>query len=135
MEYGIPYGKDRRALRREEGSSPPTTLGRPDWRSKALPVAYSKEQISGCPRIDVIRSAGPGTAGSFIGEDDPHVRSAEEIMHSRAWEIDGTLSQVRDIIVDDIAWEVRYLEVDALRGRRRRTSMISPYRIREILPA
>ncbi len=114
---------------------PPTTLGRPNGRSKVLPVAYSKEQINRCPGIDVIRTAGPGTAGSFIDEDDPHIRSAEEIMHSRAWEIDGKLSQVRDIIVDDIAWAVRYLVVDALSGPRRRTGMISPFRIREIIPA
>jgi hypothetical protein len=114
---------------------PPTTLGRPDGRSKVFPVAYSREQISQCPAIDAIRTAGLRSAGSFIGEDDPHVRSSEEIIHSHAREIDGKLCHVRDIIVDDLAWAVRYLVVDASGGRRRRTAMISPFRILEIIPA
>jgi hypothetical protein len=114
---------------------PPTTLGRPDWRSKVFPVAYSREQMNRCPGIHVIRTAGLGTARNLIGEDDPNVRSAEEIMHSRAREDDGTLCHVRDILVDDLVWAVRYLVVDASSGFRRRTAMISPFRIREIIPA
>jgi hypothetical protein len=114
---------------------PPTTLGRPDWSSNVFPVAYSREQINRCPGIHAIRTAGPGRAGSLIGEDDPHVRSADEIMHSRAREIDGKLCQVKDIIVDDLAWAVRYLVVEASNGFRRRTAMIPPFRIREIIPA
>ena len=114
---------------------PPTTLGRPDWRSKVFPVAYTREQINRCPGIHEIWTAGLGTAESLIGEGDPHVRSADEIMRSRAREIDGKLCQVRDIIVDDLAWAVRYLVVDAPGGHRRRTTMISPFRIREIFPA
>lgn len=114
---------------------PPTTLGRPDERSKLFPVAYSREQINRCPGINAFRTAGLGTAGAFIGEDDPHVRSAEEIMRSRARGNDGTLCQVRDILVDDLVWAIRYLVVDASSGLRRRTAMISPFRIREIIPA
>jgi hypothetical protein len=113
---------------------PPTTLGRPDGRSMVFPVAYSKEQINQCPEIVAIRDAGPVTAGSLIGEDDPHVRSSGEIMHCRAREIDGNLCQVRDIIVDDLAWAIRFLVVDPVDDLRRRSAMISPFRLREIIP-
>jgi hypothetical protein len=109
---------------------PPTVPGRPDWRSKAFSVAYSREQINRCPGIHEIWTAGPGTAESLIGEGDPHVRSADQIKRSRAREIDGKLCQMRDIIEDDLAWAVRYLLVDAPGGHRRRTAMISPFRIR-----
>jgi hypothetical protein len=48
--------------------------------------------------------------------------------------IDGKLCQVRDLIVDEFAWMVRFLVVEAAGGFHGRKVMLSPTAVKAVLP-
>jgi hypothetical protein len=63
---------------------------------------------------------------------DPHLRSTAEIKSYHVHATDGEIGHVENLIVDDIAWEIRYLIVDTRNWWPGKHVLMSPYAVREI---
>lgn len=81
-------------------SSDPTTLH----------VALSKQQVAARPDVNT-----PGLPGSSTrqGESgDGHLQTATAVMGYAIQTEDGEIGRVKDVLVDDRTWAIRYLVVD-----------------------
>lgn len=118
----------------------PGTMGTPRWRERDIPVGMTKDEIETSP--DLAEDApvsvayekqwhehhglspywgGPRRAPTvmrnlLVKEVDerrsPHLRSTRELAGYHARATDGRIGHVRDFIVDDDVWTIRYLVVD-----------------------
>jgi hypothetical protein len=46
------------------------------------------------------------------GIEDRHLRSTEDVRGHRLTTTDGDLGHVEDVLVEDLTWRIRYLDVD-----------------------
>jgi hypothetical protein len=130
-------------------------MGKPDWKKRQLPVAYSKSQVAACPPADMVQLAstqwdvpngaeaiglppyedagrGEFLSGISFEKDETHLRSARELLDYRIQGSDGTIGYVDDLIVDHLSWSIRYL-VDISFGLAENKMLISPAWVREIV--
>jgi sporulation protein YlmC with PRC-barrel domain len=117
----------------------PAVLGKPNQMTHLLPVILTREQVNNCPDIDQDKPVSrqpkieywpglgiptrPGVAGlhaaaqSVADKDegdrpDPHLRSTREVTGYYIQARDGQIGHVKDFIVDDETWIIRYLVVN-----------------------
>jgi hypothetical protein len=50
--------------------------------------------------------------GALAAGEDPHLRSCREVISYRIEATDGEIGHVKNLLVDDRTWEIRYLVVD-----------------------
>jgi hypothetical protein len=77
-------------------------------RSADAPAPVAAIGVGTCE--DTLRS-NDGRAGSSA-RPDPHLRSIRELTGYHVRAVDGELGHVKDFLVDDVTWGVRYLIVD-----------------------
>jgi hypothetical protein len=146
---------------------PPTTLGQPDLKTKAFPVAYSKDQVNSSlevslekpflkrdevplhvdpewsrtspPSSSPLEDDGPARSSSqsdarqpSLEADDPHLRSAKEILRCRIQAIDGIVGHVGDLLADDVSWAIRYIVIHTPSSLHHKRILISPLWVRSI---
>jgi hypothetical protein len=46
-------------------------------------------------------------------EEDPHLRSAWDVLGYEVWATDGEIGRLEDFFVDDSSWHLGYLDVKA----------------------
>jgi sporulation protein YlmC with PRC-barrel domain len=107
-------------------SSDPTTLH----------LALSKQQVTIDPDGTVIRvvpvSSAPASGGGLeilarAGErGDPHLQNATAVLGYAIQAEDGEIGRVRDVLVDDKAWAIRYLVVDTQQWWSGKKVLVSP---------
>jgi hypothetical protein len=103
-----------------------------DETSKTLHVALTKAQVQASPGIDTEKPVARqheialyqyfgfpydwhGPALRILRSEpagDPHLRSAREVVGYSVGAADGEIGVVRDLLVDDTVWVIRYLVVD-----------------------
>jgi len=69
--------------------------------------------------------------GSATGNDQ-HLHSADEVEGYKIHAIDGEIGKVKDFIVDDQTWQIRFLVVDTGNWLNGKSVLISPTWIREV---
>jgi sporulation protein YlmC with PRC-barrel domain len=79
--------------------------------STTLRVALSKEQVN---------------AGSIVNTGDAHLHTATAVMGYAMQAEDGEIGHVKDILVDDKTWAIRYLVVDTEKWWGGKTVLVSP---------
>lgn len=65
-------------------------------------------------------------------EADPHLRSVAEVTGYDILASDGPIGHVQDFLVDDAAWEIRYLIVDTRNWWPGKHVLMSPFAVSEI---
>lgn len=60
------------------------------------------------------------------GHYDEHLRSADEVRGYHVSAVDGRIGHIRDLVLDDNAWAIRYLIVDTRDWLPGRTVLVSP---------
>ena len=87
---------------------------------RTLRVASSRMQVTTSPDLGASRwsAAGPVRPG---GSGDPHLQTVTPIVGYAVETEDGEIGRVKDALVDDKAWAIRYLAVhtaDRWRGKK-----------------
>jgi hypothetical protein len=59
-----------------------------------------------------LATEGPDLLGEDLANSDPHLRSLREVVGYHLQGSDGELGHIKDLIVDDRAWAIRYLVID-----------------------
>ena len=88
---------------------PPVSVRSAD--SSTLRVALSKKQV---------------TVSSMVNTGDAHLQPATAVMGCAMQAEDGEIGHVKDVLVDDKAWAIRYLAVDTEHWWAGRTVLVSP---------
>jgi hypothetical protein len=108
----------------------PIAIGQPTWSYCTLRVPMTTDQVRNSPDVDTNRPLSrqyelgdePHTAaedrerlehaGDRHRNDDPHLRSANAVMHYRIKASDGGIGHVQGLLLDEDTWAIRYLIVD-----------------------
>jgi hypothetical protein len=103
--------------------------GNPDAerRTRNPRPAQGRTGISEC--TEAVR-AGTNQAGQE--SDNPHLRSARDLLRCRIEAIDGDIGRVGDLMTDDVSWEIRYVVIHTPGSLHHRKILISPLWIRSI---
>jgi sporulation protein YlmC with PRC-barrel domain len=88
---------------------PPVSVRSSD--STTLRVALSKKQITG---------------SSLVNTGDAHLQTATVLMGYAMEAEDGEIGHVKDVLVDDKAWAIRYLVIDTEKWWDGKTVWVSP---------
>jgi uncharacterized protein YrrD len=88
---------------------PPASVRSAD--SSTLRVALSKKQVN---------------VSSMVKTGDAHLQPATAIMGCAMQAEDGEIGHVKDVLVDDKAWAIRYLVVDTEKWWGGKTVLVSP---------
>ena len=118
-------------------------LDQPDWTNKTFRVCLTKEQVRHSPDVDSKKSVSrqqeiamqeyyrwPGywadsnfelpSIPVVVGrefpvhtEEDPHLRSVEDVRDYEVWAEDGQIGRLENFIVDEASWHIGYLDVKA----------------------
>jgi sporulation protein YlmC with PRC-barrel domain len=88
---------------------PPVSVRSAD--SSTLRVALSKKQV---------------TVSSMVNTGDAHLQPATAVMGCAMQAEDGEIGHVKDVLVDDKAWAIRYLVVDTEKWWGGKTVLVSP---------
>ena len=86
-------------LDRERALIPSDSLLQPDGQSLVIPVASSQEQVKNRPPIDPDERR----------RDNPHLRSAQEVIGYRVQARDGQAGSVEDFLVSDETWHIQFM--------------------------
>ena len=70
--------------------------------------------------------------GSRLNDGDPNLRSAAAVTGYHIQASDGEIGHVKDVLLDDGRWEIRYLIVDTKKWGFGKHVLVSPYAVREI---
>ena len=109
---------------------PLSALGRPDSVHRRVPVSLTLRQISDSPDADaalpVSRQDGAPDGG------DPHLRSASAVTGYYIRATDGDIGHVEDLLIDDTAWDVRYIIIDTRNWWAGEKVLISPHSASQI---
>ena len=134
----------------------PAAFGSPNWENQSFPILLSKQEIENSPLISDDRPVSkqaqadlhqfygwpgyiydpfPAPSEQYplpkqeldeTGEDDPHLRSTNEVEGYKVPADDGSVGKVEDFIVDDEEWIIRYVIVDTGSWLTGRKVMIAP---------
>jgi uncharacterized protein YrrD len=121
----------------------------PDWAQKTFHVHLTKEQVGNSPDVDTEKPVSRQQAiameeyfGKFTSwastqlgggvqiptgmkypvhtKEDPHLRSAWDLVDYKVWASDGEVGRLEGLIMDEASWHLGYLDVktgDWLHGR------------------
>jgi hypothetical protein len=80
------------------------------------------------PPVNRVREVphGPGAP-----EQDPHLRSMAEVSGYHIEASDGAIGHLENVLIDDLAWDVRYLVVDTRNWWFGQHVLISPFAVRD----
>ncbi len=65
-------------------------------------------------------------------EQDPHLRSVEEVVGYHIQASDGEIGHVEGFVADHANWDIRYLEVNTRNWGRGRHVLLAPFAVKEI---
>ncbi len=77
------------------------------------------------------RSSQPGAADTQP-DGDPHLRSSRAVNGYHIHASDGAIGHVRDLLVDDISWDIRYIVVETRNWWPGENVLISPRAVRDL---
>ncbi|MGA2636794.1 PRC-barrel domain-containing protein [Methylocella sp.] len=66
------------------------------------------------------------------GENDPHLRSAEDLEGYHIQASDGEIGHLESLVADHVNWDIRYLGVDTSNWWSGRHVLIAPFAVKEI---
>ena len=99
-------------------------------------VSLTVQQIRNSPHVE---GAGPRTGPrtgyavlSASRPNDPHLRSMEAVLGHLVHAIDGLIGHVDDFLIDDAAWNIRFIKIDTRDWGPARRVLLSPRLIRRI---
>jgi sporulation protein YlmC with PRC-barrel domain len=138
----------------------PSAIVQPDDERQQLPVRLTKAQIENGPDVLDIQpvskqledhlyrhgasapvppaadaSAAMGEAaeiGFRLSDGDPHLRSVAAVTGYHIQASDGEIGHIKDMLLDDARWEIRYLVIDTKNWGFGKHVLVSPYAVREI---
>ena len=95
-----------------------------------IPLASIGTHASDRAQMQHLRAADPVVASTTAidaqGQDDPHLRSANEVVGYYVEAKDGGIGHVEDILIESNGWETRYLLIDTRNWWPGREVLISP---------
>lgn len=108
----------------------PVALKTPRWQEGVLPVSLTSEQARKSPVIDIGKPVSRqqetelseyfgwpvmnlGVAPSERVREDPNLHSSNDIIGYALLATDGAAGKVKDIVINDTKWIIRYLLADA----------------------
>ena len=74
--------------------------------------------------------APPMPNGHAANDGDPHLRSTTAVIGSHIEATDGGIGHVENMLIDDVAWDVRYLIVDTKNWWFGQHVLLSPYAVK-----
>jgi sporulation protein YlmC with PRC-barrel domain len=98
----------------------PVTLVKGADRTGTFPIKLNREQIISSPDIDTDKPSSANmtqTQRIDAGPDgNPHLRSTHSITGYQIETLDGQRGHLRDLIIDDESWHIKYLVVEMHKG-------------------
>jgi sporulation protein YlmC with PRC-barrel domain len=136
----------------------PEEAGDPDRDREVLPVALTKKEVEDSPPVaaeEVLSRSKEAELVAYYGwaeywgrlgsggfnppepvnqetDEEPHLRSMEEVEGYRVSARDGQVGKVHDFIIDTDEWAVRYIVVETGDFLSRRHVVLSPHWIRRV---
>ena len=136
-------------FKRRDVVLPIAAVDPPDWAQKTFHVHLTKEQVGNSPDVDTEKPVSRqqaiameeyfGKLASWVSaqleggaqiptgrkypvhtKEDPHLRSAWDLLDYEVWASDGEIGRLEGLIMDEASWHLGYLEVragDWLQGR------------------
>jgi uncharacterized protein YrrD len=133
-----------------------SAVEQPDWTKRTILVRSTKEQVRDSPDVDTEKPVSRqqeiameeywGKMAYWVSthleggalmptgrkypvhtKEDPHLRSARDLLDYEVWATDGEIGRLEGLIMDEASWHLGYLDVKAgdwLHGR----SMLIPTR-------
>jgi hypothetical protein len=141
----------------------PIALGQPDWKAQDIPVSLTRKQIEGSPGIQkdepvtsqkqtalydyyrwptfwphgleppILYGPADTKEPETQSEGNPHLRSANEVTGYHIEARDGSIGHVEDLIIDDDAWEIRYIIVDTRNWLPGKKVIVAPQWIEQVV--
>lgn len=143
-------------FKRRDVVLPVAAVDPPDWAQKTFHVHLTKEQVGNSPDVDTEKPVSRQqeiALAEYFGKfanwvhtefdwgpasptgmkypvhtiEDPHLRSAGDLLGYEVWASDGDIGRLEGLIMDEASWHLGYLDVKAgdwLHGR----SMLLPTR-------
>jgi hypothetical protein len=90
------------------------------------PVYWPSVTPSGLPLVTPAATQKEKEKSSAASEDDPHLRSTNEVTGYTIQATNGEVGHVEDFIVDDVPWIIRYMVVDTKNWLPGRKVLVSP---------
>jgi sporulation protein YlmC with PRC-barrel domain len=136
-------------FKRRDVVLPIAAVDPPDWAQKTFHVHLTKEQVGNSPDVDTEKPVSRqqaiameeyfGKLASWVSaqleggaqiptgrkypvhtKEDPHLRSAWDLLDYEVWASDGEIGRLEGLIMDEASWHLGYLDVktgDWLHGR------------------
>lgn len=104
----------------------------PLWGRNYFGTGAISSPLSAPPYFGGMAVHAPLGADTLEADADPHLRSVAEIKGYHIEARDGAIGHVQDVLVDDIAWGIRYLIVDTRNWLPGQHVLMAPYAVREI---
>jgi len=131
-----------------------SVIDQPDWTTKTFRVHLTKERIRHSPDVDSKKPVSrqqeiamreyygwpaywenPNaeflSAALVVGrdfpvrtEEDPHLRSTDDVTGYEVWAKDGEIGRLENFIVDEASWHIGYLDVKAGDWLHRRSILV-----------
>ena len=106
--------------------------GNPYWGTGDFVGGYGYGGGARRRRLPGIQARAEDISAAQRNEDDPHLRSIEEVTGYHIHASDGEIGHVEDFLVEDADWSIHYLVVDTQNWWPGKKVLISPRSIREI---
>lgn len=120
----------------------PVCVRRPEWERRRLPIALTRAQVQASPEVEIGRPLSRPFEAAFCqyygvpaywrAAGDRHLRSTEEVCGYALLASDGRLGHVDDVLIEDLTWRIRYLDVATNRARPSRHVLVAPEWIDEV---
>jgi hypothetical protein len=130
IEAGPDIARDRPVSRQMEGSTYDYYGWDPLWGSSF----FSGDMMGAAVMPPFNRAAthlpGEGRHGPRPPDQDPHLRSTAEVSGYHIEATDGAIGHLENVLIDDMAWDIRYLVVDTRNWWFGQHVLISPFAVR-----
>ncbi|VFU09555.1 PRC-barrel domain-containing protein [Methylocella tundrae] len=104
----------------------------PTWGVSYFGVGAMAQPLSLPPLAGEPDAEEAAEAEALANQQDPHLRSVEEVTGYHIQASDGEIGHLESFVVDHANWDIRYLGVDTSNWWRGQHVLIAPFAVREI---
>jgi hypothetical protein len=100
--------------------------------SSLMPAPDSRMPDLGVPHSGAAAQHESPRAGVHSDEGDPHLRSIAAVKGYHIHASDGSIGHVEDFVIDEVAWDIRYLVIDTANWWPGQHVLMSPLAVRDV---
>jgi hypothetical protein len=104
----------------------------PYWDGNDFGIGSMGSSLIPAPDSGAVALREPLDTALHSDDGDPHLRSIAAVNGYHVHASDGSIGHVADFLIDDVAWDIRYLIIDTNNWWPGRHVLMSPHAVREV---